>query len=148
MSYDFIAQIIGELELGFPKSSHTCCTTFARQSRNIRDTFAWCSHNEIENIYHQQPSHDVLANVVRLSLEGHIIVARWFCDKMIDSEKKQHSSNLLTLRLQVGWYCFSLSRLWFSSFFFSADSETVKAPQISSSEATKHGRILLVGFQV
>lgn len=82
-----IARIIGELELEFATSSHTCCTTFARQSRDIRETLARCSHNEIANIYHQRPSHDVLANVVRLSLEGRTIVARWFCEKMINQEK-------------------------------------------------------------
>ena len=68
-------------------SSHTCCTTFARQSRDIRETLTRCSHNEIANIYHQRPSHDVLANVVRLSLEGRTIVARWFWEKMTNQEK-------------------------------------------------------------
>ena len=82
-----IAWIIGELELEFTTSSHTCCTTFARQPRDIRETLARCSHNELANIYHQGPSHDVFANVVRLSLEGRTIVARRFSEKMINQEK-------------------------------------------------------------
>ena len=80
-----IARIIGKLELGFATSSHTCCTTFARYSR--RETLVRCSQNEIASIYHQRPSHEVLANVVRLSLEGRITVARWFCEKTINQEK-------------------------------------------------------------
>ena len=80
-----ITRIIGKLELGFASSSHTCCTTFARYSR--RETLVRCSQNEIASIYHQRPSHEVLANVVRLSLEGRITVARWFCKKTINREK-------------------------------------------------------------
>ena len=51
-------------------------TTFVRHLRDIRETLARCSPDEIASIYYHQPPHDVLtscdcrAKVVRLSHDG------------------------------------------------------------------------------
>ena len=74
----------------------TCCTTVMLYWQNTRKMFKQWNCN----IYHQWLSNDVLANVVRLSLEGRAKVA-WllmFCQKMINQEKL---NILATINLQT-----------------------------------------------
>ena len=94
-----VARLSHELFAKSSSRSHTCCTTFMRQSCEIREMLARCSHNEIAHIYHRRLSHDVLVIVVRLSMEGRAIVARWLCEKMSSKKQQQHFISNQNFRL-------------------------------------------------
>ena len=55
---------------------YDCRTNHWRMFRDIRETLARCSLDDIASIYYHRPPHDVLTNVVRLSCDSRAKVVR------------------------------------------------------------------------
>ena len=68
---------------------------FYRHSRDIRETLAQCSPDEIVNIYYNRPPHDVLTKVVRLSCDCRAKVVRLSHDGFARNDKPR-KINILT----------------------------------------------------
>lgn len=151
-----IARIIGEFGPEFAWSSHTCCATVARHSRDTRAMFAqW-------NCEYFSPT-----TVARCSRERRTTVARRSCNSrtmiMRENEKSrtyEHSSNYLIIRRQERWIwiwmmtrliCWglqhvcllSLSQLSVSSSLFQPSGKPWKLPSFRRQRQQELGRILL-----